>query len=181
MAAVPTPNAPPVAVIATPTILGRTVTVSGAGSTDSDGTVASYAWNFGDGSTASGPTATRTYAADGTYPITLTVTDDDLATGTASRSVTVAAPPPPTGELVRDDFGRTWSSGWGSADAGGTWTFGASASRYAVAGGVGQHLLTSPGTNADTMITTTTSASAELRASLSWSRTAASGTGSTHR
>jgi PKD repeat protein len=162
-------------VIATPTILGRAVTVSGAGSTDSDGTVASYNWNFGDGTTASGPTATRTYAADGTYPITLTVTDDDLATGTATRSVTVAAPPPPPGELVRDDFGRTWNAGWGSADAGGTWTFGASASRYAVAGGVGQHLLTSPGTNADTMITTATSASAELRASLSWSRTGEAG------
>jgi PKD repeat protein len=175
VAAAPPPNAPPVAVIATPTILGRAVTVSGAGSTDSDGTVASYNWNFGDGTTASGPNATRTYAADGTYPITLTVTDDDLATGTATRSVTVAAPPPPPGELVRDDFGRTWNAGWGSADAGGTWTFGASASRYAVAGGVGQHLLTSPGTNADTMITTATSASAELRASLSWSRTGEAG------
>src|SRR5690606_31670996 len=52
------------------------VAVDGSDSTDSDGTVASYAWAFGDGATDTGETATHTYAAPGTYTITLTVTDD---------------------------------------------------------------------------------------------------------
>ena len=171
----PPPNAPPVAAIGTPTITDRTVNVSGAGSNDSDGTIASYAWNFGDGTTASGATASRTYAADGTYTITLTVTDDDGATASTTRSVTVTAPPP-AGVLVADDFGRTVANGWGTADAGGAWTFGSTASRYAVADGVGQHRLTAPGQNADTMVTATTGTSTELRASVSFSRTAAAGT-----
>jgi PKD repeat protein len=174
----PPPNVAPTAAIAAPTITGRTVSVSGTGSTDSDGTITGYQWNFGDGTTASGPTASRTYAADGTYTVTLTVTDDDLATGTATRSVTIFTPPPPPppgGELVRDDFGRTVTGGWGAADAGGTWTFGSSATRYAVAGGVGQHILTNPGSNGDTMMASATATSAELRASVAFSRTGAAG------
>lgn len=171
----PPANNPPVAAIGTPAISGRTVSVSGTGSTDSDGTIAAYAWNFGDGSTATGATASRTYAADGTYTVTLTVTDDDGAPASTTRSVTVTTPPP-AGVLVADDFGRTVANGWGTADAGGTWSFGSSASRYAVAAGVGQHRLTAPGQNADSMVTATTGTSTELRASVSFSRTAAAGT-----
>ena len=74
-------------------ITGRTVTFSGAGSSDPDGTIAGYAWSFGDGTTGTGATPSHTYAADGTFTVTLTVTDDDGATGTTTRSVTVAAPP----------------------------------------------------------------------------------------
>lgn len=64
----------------------------GSGSHDPDGTITSYAWTFGDGTTGSGVTTSRTYAAAGTFPVTLTVTDDDGATGTQTQSVTVTAP-----------------------------------------------------------------------------------------
>ncbi|HUE88787.1 MAG TPA: PKD domain-containing protein, partial [Vicinamibacterales bacterium] len=58
----------------------------------SDGTIASYAWNFGDGTTGSGATVSHTYAAAGTYTVTLTVTDDDGATDGEAQSVTVTSP-----------------------------------------------------------------------------------------
>jgi PKD repeat protein len=63
----------------------------GSGSSDSDGSIVSYDWDFGDGATASGVTASHTYAADGTYTVTLTVTDDLGATGTDAQDVAVAS------------------------------------------------------------------------------------------
>ena len=65
-------------------------TFDGAGSSDSDGSVASYSWDFGDGSTATGSNPAYTYAADGTYSVALTVTDDQGATNTNTQSVTVS-------------------------------------------------------------------------------------------
>jgi PKD repeat protein len=85
-------NQPPTASFAV-TPSARTVSVDGTGSSDPEGAIASYAWTFGDGSTASGATATHAYTADGTFTISLTVTDTGGATGTASRSVTVSARP----------------------------------------------------------------------------------------
>jgi serine protease AprX len=61
-------------------------------STDSDGTIASWSWNFGNGVTSTTQNPSHTYAADGTYAVTLTVTDDVGATDSASQSVTVSAP-----------------------------------------------------------------------------------------
>jgi serine protease len=76
---------------------------NGSGSSDSDGSIVSYVWNFGDGSTGTGSTASHTYAADGTYSVTLTVTDNAGANDTSTQSVTVAADvvvPPQDGVLT---------------------------------------------------------------------------------
>lgn len=63
----------------------------GSGSTDSDGTIDSYTWNFGDGQIGVGVNPTHTYIVAGTYSVTLTVTDDDAAVGTTQAPVTVGA------------------------------------------------------------------------------------------
>jgi chitodextrinase len=128
-------NQAPVASFTT-TQSGLAVAVDGRASSDPDGSIASYAWNFGDGATATGSTSSHTYAVAGTYTIRLTVTDNTGTTGTTTRSVTV-----PTGSaLARDAFERAVSNGWGSADVGGAWTGSGVASAYSVAAGTGQIL-----------------------------------------
>ncbi|WP_230487373.1 PKD domain-containing protein [Nocardioides anomalus] len=68
-------------------------TFDASGSDDEDGTVETYAWDFGDGTTDSGTTAQHAFAGPGSYAVTLTVTDDAQATDTAtSTQVVVAAP-----------------------------------------------------------------------------------------
>ncbi|MFC2141082.1 PKD domain-containing protein [Acidobacteriota bacterium] len=64
-------------------------------STDPDGTVVSWDWDFGDsnGSTAQNPV--HTYATGGTYPVTLTVTDNEGATDPVTKNVTVVSVPVP--------------------------------------------------------------------------------------
>ncbi len=110
---------------------GRTVSFDGSGSSDSDGSVVSYAWDFGDGVSASGAVVEHTYAADGPFDAVLTVVDDDGAEGTAVQTLSFA------GDLViaaADAFERSVASGWGTADTGGEWS---SCSTCSVAGGVG--------------------------------------------
>lgn len=60
-------------------------------SADSDGTIAARSWNFGDGTTSTATHPVKTYAAAGSYPVTLTVTDNKGATATATRTVTVSS------------------------------------------------------------------------------------------
>jgi PKD repeat protein len=62
------------------------VTFSSSGSTDPDGTIVSYAWDFGDGNSSSDPNPTHTYAA-GTYTATLYVVDNEGGIGTATVQV----------------------------------------------------------------------------------------------
>ncbi len=75
-----------------PAAVSKTVTFDGSGSTD-DGAITSYAWNFGDGASASGPTATHAYAKPGTYTASLTVSDDYGLSATSTRVVTVSSSP----------------------------------------------------------------------------------------
>jgi PKD repeat protein len=85
---------PPVATF-TSACIGLTCTFNGSGSADSDGTIRSFAWTFGDGGTAAGAIVSYTYRFDAsthypvTYPATLTVTDNDGAMGKQTLNVTV--------------------------------------------------------------------------------------------
>ena len=95
----PPANLPPVSKPGGPYtgITGIAVAFDGSKSTDSDGKIVTYAWDFGDGSPAgSGAKPTHTYTTAGTYTVGLTVTDDDGATNGASTTATVAANQPPT-------------------------------------------------------------------------------------
>lgn len=84
-----TTNNPPVANFSD-SISGLTVNFTDT-STDSDGTIASRAWDFGDGSTSTATNPSHTYAAGGTYSVSLTVTDNSGATNTKTQSVTVGS------------------------------------------------------------------------------------------
>jgi PKD repeat protein len=61
-------------------------------STDSDGSVVAWDWDFGDGNSDTATDPSHGYSAAGTYTVSLTVTDDEGATDTATASVTVTEP-----------------------------------------------------------------------------------------
>ena len=65
---------------------------NGASSSDPDGSIVAYDWDFGDGATSTLAAPTHTYAP-GTYNVTLTVTDNEGATDDLTSSVTVAGAP----------------------------------------------------------------------------------------
>ena len=67
------------------------VSFDASGSSDSDGTIASYAWTFGDGSTASGKSASHTFTTVANYTVTLKVTDNLGASNTTTSTVTALA------------------------------------------------------------------------------------------
>ncbi|MDF2956228.1 MAG: PKD repeat domain protein [Candidatus Alkanophagales archaeon MCA70_species_2] len=92
------PNKPPVANFTySPEnpVVGQAVTFDASESYDPEGSIVSYEWDFGDGTTASGMVVTHAYSAAGSYTVTLTVTDDAGAKNSTSRLITVLPPPPP--------------------------------------------------------------------------------------
>jgi mono/diheme cytochrome c family protein len=101
----PIPNIAPVAVVGGPYsgVMREGITFDATGSSDADGTITSYRWDFGDGSPVAdfgtaGLHLQHSYATAGTYTVTLTVVDDTGATTSASvtAAVTEGTPPPPT-------------------------------------------------------------------------------------
>jgi len=112
------------------------VDVDGSASTDPDGTIASYDWDFGDTKTGTGKTTSHTYDQAGTYTVTLKVTDDKGATNSTTKTVTVAAA---AGDVVaEDDFDRSVTNGWGSAEVGGSWTPVGGSAAFSVQDGQGK-------------------------------------------
>jgi PKD repeat protein len=75
-------------------IVNETVTFDASASSDPDGTIVSYAWDFGDGASDSGAIVEHAYTAAGTYDVSLTVTDNDGLTHTITKSITVEVSPP---------------------------------------------------------------------------------------
>ena len=87
---------PPVAVLAISrgrVNLDELVTFDATASTDPDGSIASYSWDFGDGMGDQGVSVVHAYTAPGTYRITLTVTDNRGASNDAVGYINVNAPP----------------------------------------------------------------------------------------
>jgi len=84
---------PPTAAIQAPLTaeVNTTVSFDGTASFDPDGVINQYAWDFGDGNTASGAQTINTYTAAGVYTVTLTVTDSDNLSDTTFRDITIGA------------------------------------------------------------------------------------------
>ena len=112
----PTSDLPPTAVAAaqpTSVAIGQAVAFDGSASSDPDGTIASYSWDFGDGSHATAASPSHAYASAGAFVARLTVTDDSGSTATATVTIHVADTTPPairiTGAVftpaVSDDVG----------------------------------------------------------------------------
>ena len=62
--------------------VGASISFDGSASFDTDGTIESWEWDFGDGNTGSGETTTHTYATADVYTVSLTVTDNDVLSNT---------------------------------------------------------------------------------------------------
>ncbi len=103
----PSQNQPPVAVISAAgrrqAVAGVQTSFSGADSTDAEGGIKSYRWDFGDGGTASNATPRHTFPAPGTYTVSLVVQDELGASGGTSIQVGVLDPAlnqPPVAQIT---------------------------------------------------------------------------------
>lgn len=68
---------------------GSATNFDGSGSSDSDGSISLYLWDFGDGTTGNGISSQHIYTQNGIYSVTLTVTDNSGATNTSTTTVTI--------------------------------------------------------------------------------------------
>ncbi|MBU1640685.1 MAG: tandem-95 repeat protein [Proteobacteria bacterium] len=108
-------NTPPQAVINASPLTGAaplTTTFSAADSTDADGVILSYNWDFGDGSVTSGAEVSHPYSTAGTYTATLTVTDDMGDTGQAKVTISISEESSATTVIFTDDFSADTSSSY---------------------------------------------------------------------
>jgi PKD repeat protein len=93
--------------------VGDTVNFDGSGSSDPDGGIVGYGWDFGDGASEHGATVGHAYSHAGTYTVTLTVTDNGAATDSDTASVTITErPAAPTAYVSIDLSTRTVRSRW---------------------------------------------------------------------
>ncbi|MGE0141434.1 MAG: PKD domain-containing protein, partial [Ilumatobacteraceae bacterium] len=89
----PASNQPPVAVISDPVCNARSCMIPGVSSSDPNGDAITYLWTFSDvATTSTSSTATKSYTADGTYTVTLTVTDAWGDTDVETRQIVIAKP-----------------------------------------------------------------------------------------
>ncbi len=100
------PNTPPVADANGPysALAGETITFDGSGSFDLDGTIVSYDWDFGDGSTGTGVAPTHAYTEAGMFTVTLTVTDDGDLTDTTTATAIITEIPNTPPVATDDDY-----------------------------------------------------------------------------
>jgi PKD repeat protein len=173
IAAGPATNEPPTASF-TESCTALACSVDGSGSSDPDGSITSHAWTFGDGSSTTGAVASHTYAAAGTYPIALTVTDNAGETATTTRSITVTTAGQPA-TLAADTFTRTVTNGFGTAETGGQWTTTGTSSQYSVSG-TGRVLFPAPGVSSNAYLVGVSSTATDLRLAFSANK-AATGSG----
>lgn len=126
-------NASPTADFSVSGILeaGRTITFTDT-SSDTDGTIASRSWTFGDGATSTSQNPTHVYSAGGDFDVTLTVTDNGGATTSRTKTLTLPLNIAPKADFSTDgilEVGRTITFTDGSSDTDGTiaswsWEFG---------------------------------------------------------
>lgn len=81
-------------------------------STDPDGSIVHWNWNFGDGNSSTAQNPEHVYSASGTYNVSLTVTDDAGATGSTSKNVSVSAEEPQPGDIVLNADGYKVKGAW---------------------------------------------------------------------
>jgi PKD repeat protein len=103
-------NAPPVADF-TSNCTNLNCTFDASGSHDPDGSIASYAWDFGDGNTGTGASPSHSYATGGTYHVHLTVTDNGGATGSITKDVTPSLPTQNIGFVGANTYDNSGASG----------------------------------------------------------------------
>ena len=104
------PNQPPTAHIAglASAVCGELLTFDATASSDADGAVMSYAWEFGDQSSGTGARAPHRYSWPGAYVVGLTVTDDDGATASTTANVQLSAAATVFWRNMADGAVRAW-------------------------------------------------------------------------
>jgi len=111
-------------VLPTDVLTGDPVSCDASASSDPDGTIVAYDWDFGDGYVAIGDQVTHSYAYAGDYVVCVTVTDDQGAQTTCCAQVTVRFPVsamlPSTGRTARCRLAATSASARRARSAPGT-------------------------------------------------------------